>query len=126
MNHATKPPLAARVLTVIAAGFAILLAGVALGLYTNMDSSIADSIAAPRSESHEDAAAQEEGLARPVLAMNYDTRISARNRSYIVASCQAGTPSGGQSDHAPGPGCSMPDIDKQKLLVLIALWRLQS
>lgn len=126
MDHTTEPPLAVRVLTVIAAGFVILLSGVTLGLYTNADSSIADSVAAPRSESREAAASREEGLVRPVLTMNHDTRNRARNHRYVAAPCQADTPSGGQTDHAPEPCSSMSEIDKQKLLVLIALWRLQS
>ncbi len=127
MNHSIEPPRAVKVLTVIAAGFAILLSGVVLGLYTNVDPGSADSgISGSR-----DTTAPEEGLERPVLRMNHGTTTnSTTNRTThrdSVAPCQAGTLPGGQtSGHAPEPCGSMSDTDKQKLLVLLALWRIKS
>ncbi|MHB0986945.1 MAG: hypothetical protein ACYC05_15315 [Sulfuricella sp.] len=128
MNHSIEPPRAVRVLTVIAAVFAILLSGVALGLYTSLDPGGADwGISASR----DIASAPEEGLARPVLRMNHGTTTnSTTNRTThrdSVAPCQAGTLPGGQMPgHAPEPCGSLSDTDKQKLLVLLALWRIKS
>lgn len=127
MSYSTEPPKPVKVLIGIAAVMAILLSGVTLGVLSeeNPLTPIPDSEAGEPRISQEQ---QEEGLTRPVLHLDGADRREA-NRSAMGPCRQAKPAPGGQqeADAASEPCSPQPmQIDTQKLLVLIALWRYMS
>lgn len=126
MNYSTEPPKPVKVLIGIAAVMAILLSGVTLGVLSdeNPVTRIPDREAGEPRVSQEQ---QEEGLTRPVMHLDGADRREA-NRS-TMGPCQQGKPAPGEqeADAASEPCSPQPmQIDTQKLLVLIALWRFMS
>lgn len=127
MSYSTEPPRPVKVLIGIAAVMTILLSGVTLGVLSeaNTVTPIPDSEAGEPSISQEQ---QEEGLTRPVLHPEGTDRREAN--SGAMGSCRQAKPApdGSQEADAASEPCNPQpmQIDTQKLLVLIALWRFMS
>lgn len=128
MNHPIEPPRPAKVLIGIAAVMAILLSGVTLGVLSDAETMMPVS----GNASGEPAASQEqeEGYTRPILQQHPDG-ANGREASHGVAEpCpQAGPAPDGRQDADAATGQCGPQpmqIDRQKLLVLLALWKLRS
>lgn len=127
MSYSTEPPKPVKVLIGIAAVMTILLSGVTLGVL----SEASPVTPAPDSEAGEPRISQEqqeEGLTRPVLHLDGADRREA-NRGAMKPCQQAEPAPGGQQEaNAASEPCGPQpmQIDSQKLLVLIALWRFMS
>lgn len=124
MNHPTEPPQLVKILTGITAIMIILLTGVTLGVLAG-----ADTITPiPGGASGEPSASQEqmENYTRPVLHLDSTDRLEA-NRGATKSCSQTESTPGGHPE-ADAEQCSPQPlrIDKQKLLVLLALWRFKS
>ena len=121
MIYANDPPKPVKALMGIAAVMTILLTGVTLGVLTDADpvTPISSSEAGePRTSPDQD-----DGLTRPVLRLD-DANRRAMNRG-AMAPC---SPHGQQDANADAEPCSSQpmQIDKRKMLVLLALWRILS
>lgn len=120
MIYANDPPPSVKALMGIAAVMVILLTGVTLGVLSDADSLAPIS---PSAASEPRNVQEEDGVSRPVLrledanrrALNQDALAPCRQRMEQDAEASAETCS-------PQPM----QIDKQKLLVLLALWRIMS
>lgn len=124
MNHPTEPPQLVKVLIGITAVMAILLSGLTLGVLSDADTitPISGNASGKPSASQE----QEEGYTRPVLHLDSANRREA-NRGATKLCPQASPALGGQPDTDAERCRPQPmQIDKQKLLVLLALWRFKS
>jgi hypothetical protein len=124
MNHPTEPPHLVKILIGITAIMLILLTGVTLGVLTEADTITHIS----GSASGEPRASQEqESYTRPVLHLDSTDRFESNRGS--TKSCSQVSPAPGSKPDADTDQCSSPQplrIDKQKLLVLLALWRFKS
>lgn len=125
MNHSTELPKLVKVLIGITAVMATLLSGVTLGVLSDADTitPVSSSASGEPSASQE----QEEGFTRPILHLDSANRREA-NRSATKPCSQTSPAPGGQPDADATEHCSpqLMQIDKQKLLVLMTLWRLKS
>lgn len=121
MIYANDPPPSVKALMGIAAVMVILLTGVTLGVLSEADSLAPIS---PSAASEPRSVQEEDGVARPVLrledanrrALNQDALAPCRQRM------QQDAAEAGAETCSPQPM----QIDKQKLLVLLALWRIMS
>lgn len=123
MDHPTEPPHLVKMLIGITAVMVILLAGVTLGVLTEADTITPISGSASPSVSQE----QEESYTRPVLHLDSTDRLESNRGS--TKSCSQASPAPGNKPDADTEQCSSRQplrIDKQKLLVLLALWRFRS
>lgn len=125
MNHPIEPPRPARVLIGIAAVMAILLSGVTLGVLSDEETMMpvsGDAPAAPVASQE-----QEDGYARPIMQLHLDG-ANGREASHGAAErCPQAGPDGRRDADAAGQCDPQPmRIDRQKLLVLLALWKLKS
>lgn len=125
MNHPTEPPHLVKMLIGITAVMVILLTGVTLGVLTEVDTitPISGNASGEPSASQE----QEESYTRPVLHLDSTDRLKSNRGS--TKSCSQASPAPGSKPDADTEQCSSRQplrIDKQKLLVLLALWRFKS
>lgn len=123
MNHPTEPRQLVKVLIGITAVTAILLSGVTLGVLSDADTitSFSGNASGELSASRE----QKDDYTRPVLHLDSANRREA-NRGATKSCPQAIPIPVGQPDaDAVTERCSPQpmQIDNQKLLVLLALWR---
>jgi hypothetical protein len=126
MNHLTEPPQLVKVLIGITAVMAILLSGVTLGVLSNADTipPISGNASGESSSSQE----QKEGYTRPVLHLDSTDRREANLGATKPCQQACLVPCGQPDADAVTELCSPQpmQIDKQKLFVLLALWRLTS
>lgn len=125
MNHPTEPPHLVKMLIGVTAVMVILLTGVTLGVLTEADTITSISGSASPSVSQE----QEESYTRPVLHLDSTDRLKSNRGS--TKSCSQASPAPGSKPDADTDTeqCSRRQplrIDKQKLLVLLAIWRFKS
>ncbi|HUX63187.1 hypothetical protein [Sulfuricella sp.] len=124
MNHPTEPPQLVKMMIGITVVMVILLTGVTLGVLADADTIIPISGSASGEPSASQV--QEKDYTRPVLHLDSTDRLET-NRGATKSCSQASPAPGGQPD-ADAKQCSPQPlrIDKQKLLVLLALWRFKS
>ena len=121
MIDAHEPPQPVKALMVIAAAMAILITGVTLGVLT--DAAPTTLISSSKADEPRTSPDQDDGLKRPILRLD-DTDRRATNRGSITP-CSTSRQQDANIDTEPCSSQPM-QIDKQKLLVLIALWRVIS
>lgn len=124
MNHPTEPPQLVKMLIGITVVMVILITGVTLGVLADAVTitPIARSASGGPSASQE----QKESYTRPVLQLDSTDRLEADHGA--TKSCSQASPVPGGQPDADAEQCSPQPlrIDKQKLLVLLALWRFKS
>lgn len=118
MNFLIEPPqLVVKVLTGVAAIMAILLSGVTLGVLPSADSITPIHRSVARIQPL-DSQPDEEGLTHPVLHLN--TSASKREALSTTTPCRTR----GDVDSSSEAWRQSPiNLDRQRLLVLLALWR---
>lgn len=116
-----EPPQPVKALMVIAAVMSILLTGVTLGVLT--DEAPITLISSSKADEPRTSPDQDDGLKRPVLRLD-NTDRRATNRG-AIAPCSTRRQQDANTDTEPCNSQPM-QIDKQKLLVLITLWRIIS
>lgn len=126
MNHPYEPPQLVKVLIGISAVMTILLTGVTLGLLSDTDSNTSISTSVPGESG--DSQEPEEGITRPILNLDNANRPEA-NRGASKPCPQDSPAPGGQPDTGATSGECTPQpaqTVRQKLLVLLTLWKLRS